>query len=104
MVAQGFEAWWPSEKLAVFGYLDALRHYRELVGIRSQLRERLLRERPDVFIGVDAPDFNFGLEDAAARSRHPDGALRVPFHLGLAWRAGEEAGCVGRPRAVPVPF
>lgn len=62
MVAQGFEAWWPSEKLAVFGYVDALRHYRELVGIRSQLRDRLMRERPDVFIGVDAPDFNFGLE------------------------------------------
>lgn len=62
MAAQGFEAWWPSEKLSVFGYVDALRHYRELLGIRTALRERLLRERPDVFIGVDAPDFNFGLE------------------------------------------
>eukprot|EP01036_Dinobryon_divergens_P045786 gene45786-61200_t len=62
MAAQGFEAWWPSEKLSVFGYVDALRHYRELLGIRTALRERLLRERPQVFIGVDAPDFNFGLE------------------------------------------
>jgi lipid-A-disaccharide synthase len=62
MLAQGFEAWWPSEKLSVFGYVDALRHYRELVGIRNALRERLLVPRPDVFIGVDAPDFNFGLE------------------------------------------
>ncbi len=60
--ALGFEAWWPSDKLAVFGYVDALRHYRELVGIRNALRQRLLAEPPDAFIGVDAPDFNFGLE------------------------------------------
>ena len=62
MAAQGFEAWWPHEKLSVFGYLDALRHYREISGIRGQLGDRLLQQRPDVFIGVDAPDFNFGLE------------------------------------------
>jgi lipid-A-disaccharide synthase len=62
MAACGFEAWWPSAKLSVFGYVDALLHYRELLGIRNELRERLLKDRPDVFIGVDAPDFNFGLE------------------------------------------
>jgi len=62
MAARGFEAWWPSDKLAVSGYVEVLRHYRELVGIRNQLKARLLRERPDVFIGVDAPDFNLGLE------------------------------------------
>jgi lipid-A-disaccharide synthase len=63
MAEHGFEAWWPSEKLAVRGYVEVLRHYREIVGIRQQLRERLLSEaRPDVFIGVDAPDFNLDLE------------------------------------------
>ena len=62
MQAQGFEAWWPSQKLAVHGYAEALRAYRELSGIRRQLSERLQRERPDAFIGVDAPDFNLGLE------------------------------------------
>jgi lipid-A-disaccharide synthase len=62
MAAQGFDAWWPSDKLSVFGYVDALRHYPELVGIRTALRKRLLDDPPDVFIGVDAPDFNFGLE------------------------------------------
>lgn len=62
MAAQGFEAWWPHDKLAVRGYAEVLRHYREIAGIRRQLGERLLRERPDVFIGVDAPDFNLGLE------------------------------------------
>ncbi|MEY4419635.1 MAG: Lipid-A-disaccharide synthase, partial [Pseudomonadota bacterium] len=39
MVAQGFEPWWPYEKLAVRGYVEVLRHYREIVGIRNQLRE-----------------------------------------------------------------
>ena len=63
MAAQGFEAWWPSEKLAVRGYVEVLRHYREIVGIRAKLQQRLLTtDRPDVFIGVDAPDFNLDLE------------------------------------------
>jgi len=62
MVERGFEAWWPSEKLAVRGYVEVLRHYRELVGIRNQLAERLLAGPPDLFIGVDAPDFNLALE------------------------------------------
>ncbi|MDR7092494.1 lipid-A-disaccharide synthase [Hydrogenophaga laconesensis] len=63
MLAQGFEAWWPSDKLAVRGYVEVLRHYREIVGIRTALQQRLLASsRPDVFIGVDAPDFNLDLE------------------------------------------
>ncbi len=66
MMRRGFNAWWPSEKLAVRGYVEVLRHYREIVGIRDQLRQRLLghTERPDIFIGVDAPDFNLDLEAA----------------------------------------
>ncbi|MCW5664303.1 MAG: lipid-A-disaccharide synthase [Piscinibacter sp.] len=62
MARHGFEAWWPHDKLAVRGYVEVLSHYRELLGIRNQLGERLLKERPDVFIGVDAPDFNLELE------------------------------------------
>lgn len=63
MERRGFAAWWPSEKLAVHGYsMEVLRRLRELLSIRKQLRTRLLRDRPDVFIGVDAPDFNLGLE------------------------------------------
>jgi lipid-A-disaccharide synthase len=62
MIALGFDAWWPAEKLSLFGYVDVLMNYRELVGIRNALGDRLIAERPDVFVGVDAPDFNFGLE------------------------------------------
>ena len=62
MAEQGFEAWWPHERLAVHGYAEALRHYREISGIREALARRLLAERPDAFVGVDAPDFNLGLE------------------------------------------
>ncbi|MET0383176.1 MAG: lipid-A-disaccharide synthase [Burkholderiaceae bacterium] len=63
MAALGFDAWWPAEKLSLFGYVDVLMHYRELSGIRRRLGDRLIAERPDVFVGVDAPDFNFGLEE-----------------------------------------
>jgi len=64
MQAQGFDVWWPSHKLSVFGYVDALRHLPELLGIRRALRQRVLAERPSVFVGIDAPDFNFALERA----------------------------------------
>jgi lipid-A-disaccharide synthase len=64
MERQGFEAWWPHQKLAVHGFnWELMRRYREIVGIRDQLRERLLKDRPDIFIGTDAPDFNFKLEE-----------------------------------------
>ena len=62
MTEHGFDAWWPHDKLAVRGYVEVLSHYREIVGIRNQLADRLLADRPDVFIGVDAPDFNLDLE------------------------------------------
>ena len=62
MMEQGFDTWWPSEKLAVRGYVEVLRHYREITGIRARLAERLLAQPPDLFIGVDAPDFNLDLE------------------------------------------
>ena len=63
MVQRGFDAWWQSERLAVHGYsLELVQKLLGILKIRSQLRERLLETRPDVFIGVDAPDFNLGLE------------------------------------------
>ena len=62
MEAAGMQVWFPLEKLAVRGYFEVLRHYLEIVGIRRKLRRRLLKNRPDLFIGIDAPDFNLDLE------------------------------------------
>ena len=67
MLGKGFDSWYPLEKLAVRGYAEVLRHFREIVAIRRGLRRRLLADPPDVFIGVDAPDFNLGLERALKR-------------------------------------
>lgn len=62
MVGRGFDSWHPLEKLAVRGYAEVLRHYREIAGIRNDLKRRLRADPPDVFIGIDAPDFNLALE------------------------------------------
>lgn len=62
MAQRGFEAWWPQSRLAVRGYVEVLPHLRELLAMRRALGDRLLADRPDVFVGVDAPDFNFDLE------------------------------------------
>ncbi|MDM7949707.1 lipid-A-disaccharide synthase [Hydrogenophaga sp.] len=86
MAEQGFEAWWPSDRLAVRGYIEVLRHYRGIVEIRNQLRERLLtRDRPDLFIGVDAPDFNLDLEAALKAQGVPTVHFVCPSIW--AWRA-----------------
>lgn len=86
MMGQGFDAWWPQEKLAVMGYWDALKHYREIAGIRRQLKKRLLAQRPDIFVGVDAPDFNLGLEKDLKRA-----GIRTVHYVSpsiWAWRGG----------------
>jgi lipid-A-disaccharide synthase len=62
MIAQGFESHYPMEKLSVRGYAEALRNYAEIMGIRRRLAKAMIRERPDLFIGVDSGDFNLGLE------------------------------------------
>ena len=62
MEAAGMEVWFPLEKLAVRGYFEVIKHFLEIVGIRRTLRRRLIENPPDVFIGIDAPDFNLALE------------------------------------------
>ena len=129
MVQKGFDAWWPSEKLAVRGYIEVLRHYREIVCIREQLKARLLANPPDIFIGVDAPDFNLDLE-AALKERgiktvhfvspsiwawradrvdkirlSVDHVLCIfPFEVALLAQHGIEATYVGHPLANVIPM
>lgn len=62
MQAAGMEIMFPMEKLSVFGFIDALRHLREILAIRNNLKASLIANPPDLFIGIDAPDFNLDLE------------------------------------------
>lgn len=129
MVAQGFDARWPSDRLAVRGYVEVLRHYRGIVAIRDQLRERLLAQPLQVFIGVDAPDFNLDLEASLKAQGVPtvhmvcpsiwawraerihkirrsvDHMLCIfPFEVALLERAGVAATYVGHPLAPVIPM
>ena len=62
MQKQGAQLWWPSQSLAVRGYFEPIRHLPRILKMRSELIERVVSQRPDVFIGIDAPDFNLGVE------------------------------------------
>lgn len=63
MRSTGMQALFPMEKLAVRGYVEVARHYLEIVSIRRRLAAHFLRHPPVCFIGIDAPDFNLGLEE-----------------------------------------
>ena len=84
MASRGFEAWWPHEKLAVRGYVEVLRHYREIVGIRNQLRERLLARAARRLHRRRRARLQPGPGSGAEGARHQDRALRLPLDLGLA--------------------
>ena len=62
MIAAGFDAWHPAEKLSVMGYVEVLRHLPELLSIRRDVVRRSRALAPDAFVGIDAPDFNLGVE------------------------------------------
>ena len=86
MAEYGFVSDWPMEKLSVNGLFEVLAHYRELKGIQNTLRDRLLADKLDVFIGVDAPDFNFGLEAQLRQAGIPTVHFIGPSIW--AWRGG----------------
>jgi lipid-A-disaccharide synthase len=86
MAAYGFDSDWPMEKLSVRGLFEVLAHYREIKGIQNALRDKLLAERPAAFIGVDAPDFNFGLEMQLRQAGIPTMHFISPSIW--AWRGG----------------
>ncbi|MCF6254012.1 MAG: lipid-A-disaccharide synthase [Thiomicrorhabdus sp.] len=68
MIALGFQSWHPMEKLSVMGFFEVLKHLFELLKIRKSIIARFLTVKPDVFIGVDAPDFNFKVEEALKKN------------------------------------
>jgi len=86
MMAAGVESLYPMEKLSVRGYVEVIRHYREIIGIRRNLRSHFLREKPSVFIGIDAPDFNLDLESGLKSHGIPTVHYVSPSIW--AWRGG----------------
>jgi len=68
MVAAGLHAWHPAEKLSVMGLVEVLKHLPELLTVRRDVYKRTLQQRPTAFIGIDAPDFNLGLERKLKRN------------------------------------
>jgi len=62
MADYGFVSDYPMETLSVRGLFEVLLHYRDIKTVQTSLTDQLLRQRPDVYIGVDAPDFNFTVE------------------------------------------
>ncbi len=93
MIASGFEAWAHVRELSVRGYVEVLRHLPRLLRLRADLLTRLRSEPPAVFVGVDAPDFNLGLEEKLRASGVPVVHLVSPSIW--AWRS-ERLGQIRR--------
>lgn len=91
--AAGLDAWHDCSELSVMGLAEVLRHLPRLLRLRAGLRRRLLARRPDVFIGIDAPDFNLGLERKLKRAGIPTVHYVSPSVW--AWRE-DRAAKIGR--------
>jgi lipid-A-disaccharide synthase len=83
--AVGVNSIYPSDALAVRGYVEVLKHYRRILAIRNDLSARWLAKKPALMMGVDAPDFNLGLELALRRAGVPTVHAVCPSIW--AWRA-----------------
>lgn len=81
MLAAGFESLYPMHRLSVFGLFEVLKHLPGLLRLRSALTDTLLQNKPDVFIGIDAPDFNLKLE----RTLHEHGIKTIHYVSPTVW-------------------
>ncbi|WP_176398970.1 lipid-A-disaccharide synthase [Pandoraea sp. PE-S2T-3] len=129
MAEEGFNAYWPIDKLSVMGYVEVIKHLREILSIRKQLREHWLADKPIAFVGFDAPDFNFDLEIKLREAGVPTihfvspsiwawrgGRIKkikravdhmlclFPFEPEIYHRAGIDATFVGHPMADKIPM
>lgn len=86
MEAEGLESLVPLERLSIMGLVEVLKHLPELLRIRRELAARFLDHPPDLFIGIDAPDFNLGLEQRLRQGGIPTVHYVCPSVW--AWRTG----------------
>jgi lipid-A-disaccharide synthase len=74
MQREGFESWYDIHELSVMGFAEVVRHLPRLLRLREAILRRLLEARPDVVVGIDAPDFNLAIErrlkEAGLRTVH----------------------------------
>lgn len=129
MAKHGFVSKWPIEKLAVNGLFEVLAHFREIKNIRNNLRDTIIADHPDVFVGIDAPEFNLGLEvqlhQAGIETVHVvspsiwawrSGRIKTiakavsrilvlfPFEEKIYQKAGIPVTCIGHPLAERIPM
>ena len=81
MVEAGCEVLYPMDRLAVIGLMETLRRYRELSAERRRLIARFIADPPDLFVGVDAPDFNLAVE----RALHGAGIATMHYASPQVW-------------------
>lgn len=129
MIAAGVQSLFPMEKLSVIGFHEVLRNLFSLLAMRRELKRKIVAFQPHVYIGVDAPDFNFGVERALRKrgiatvhfaspsiwawrgsrihkiKRAVDHMLVLyPFEKAIYDKAGIAATYVGHPMADTIPL
>jgi lipid-A-disaccharide synthase len=83
---EGMDCWWDTGELSVMGLVEVISHLPRLVKLRRQLIKRLVELKPDVFVGIDAPDFNIGVEKKLKKRSIP--VIQYVSPTVWAWRAG----------------
>ena len=97
MQAEGCNSLFPMERLSVLGLTEILGRYFELRRLRKHLIAHFIASPPDIFIGVDSPGFNLGVEEQLRRCRYCDCSLCESAGLGLAHLARAKDQACGRP-------
>ena len=86
MKAEGCDCWWDTSQLSLMGLFEVVSHLPRLIKLRRQLVQRVVEHKPDVFIGIDAPDFNLGVEKRLKARSIP--VIHYVSPTIWAWRAG----------------